>query len=202
MTERIYKYLLFAIGMLLLSLSSEAKIITIRTDSLSSADYTSLFPEKTVNLSTSHFTWGVEFGSSIDVTAHNHSTFNLDVNIGYKNDYFKVIGIGCGIHRSIESGNNYIPVYALMRTSFRKKPSLLFMNLELGYSFNTIADAPTFGDFSNALGIGVNLSSTRKANCYIILSAGSRYFNENHKSLIKLNTKYIFVAKLQIGINF
>ena len=76
-------------------------------DTASNVD--SFFPEKSVNLAKSHFTWGAEFGSSIDMTAHNLSTFDLDVNIGYKNSFFKIIGIGAGIHRSLSSGDTYVP---------------------------------------------------------------------------------------------
>lgn len=161
-----------------------------------------LFPEKTKNLAFSHFTWGAEFGSSIDLTGHNLSTFDLDLNFGFKNSFIKLAGVGVGIHRSIASGDNYIPVYAVFRSSFRKKPSLLFLNLQFGYSFNTIDNSPTFGDFSSAIGIGVNLMQSRRAKSYIILSAGSRYFNENHKSLVRLDTQYVYIGKLVIGVNF
>lgn len=201
MTERIQKTLLFAIGIFVLCLSARAEVITIKVDSVS-GNVQSLFPDKSKSLDNSHFTWGAEFGSSIDVTGHNHSTFNLNLNLGYKNALFKVFGIGVGINRSIASGDNYIPIYALVRTSFTRKPSLLFMNLQLGYSFNTIEDSPTFGDMSSALGLGINLSKSRKANSYLILSLGTRYFNQNHKSLIQLDTKFIYTANLHIGVNF
>lgn len=162
----------------------------------------SIFPEQSKNLALSHFTWGAEFGSSIDMTAHNLSTFDLDVNLGFKNSFIKLAGVGAGIHRSIATGDNYIPVYAVLRTSFRRRPSLFFLNLQVGYSFNTISDSPIFGDFSSALGLGVNLSQSRRAKSYIILSAGTRHFNENHKSTINLDTRYIYLAKLVIGVHF
>lgn len=169
-------------------------------DTASNVD--SFFPEKSVNLAKSHFTWGAEFGSSIDMTAHNLSTFDLDVNIGYKNSFFKIIGIGAGIHRSLSSGDTYVPLYAVIRTSFRKKPSLFFLNVQIGYSFNTISNGPFHGDFASALGCGINLSQSRRAKSFIILSAGTRYFNKNHKSITKIDASTITVAKIVIGINF
>lgn len=165
-------------------------------------DTESLFPEKSRNLAITHFTWGAEFGSSIDLTGHNHSTFDLDINFGFKNSFIKVVGVGAGIHRSIQSGDNYIPIFFVLRTPFTRKPSLLFMNLQAGYSFNTINNSPTFGDFIWALGLGVNLSQSRRAKSYMILSVGARYFNKNNKSLINLDTQYVIVAKLSFGINF
>lgn len=162
----------------------------------------SLFPDKSIDLGKSHFTWGAEFGSSIDLTGHNLSTFDIDVNLGYKSSLFKILGVGVGLHRGLSSGDNYIPVYAVIRTSFRKKPSLFFLNVQAGYSFNTLKHGKTHGDFVSALGCGVNLTQSRRAKSYIILSAGSRYFNKKHKEITQLDVNYVTVAKLLIGVNF
>ena len=89
-----------------------------------------------------------------------------------------------------------------IRTSFRSKPSPCFLHIEAGYSFNTIKDADTFGDFTCAVGLGVNFSQSRRARTYMILSAGYRYFNENHQAIAKLDTKYIYIAKLGFGVSF
>lgn len=231
MTKRTVHKFLFVVGLLLcLYVQTSAKVATISTkpntstqtdrkpsnsgetyfdagalvidNDTTTVETQSLFPDKSPNLAFSHFTWGAEFGSSIDLTGNNLSTFDLDVNVGYKNSFIKIVGVGVGIHRSIASGDNYIPVYFLFRSSFRKRPSLFFMNLQFGYSFNTISDAPTFGDFSSALGVGLNLTQSRRAKSYVILSVGNRYFNDNHKSLVKLDTKYVYVAKIVIGIHF
>ncbi|MDE6536682.1 MAG: hypothetical protein K2M13_01390 [Muribaculaceae bacterium] len=154
-------------------------------------------------LDKTHFTWGADVGASIDLTAHDLSTFDLDFILGYKNSLFKILGVGAGIHRTVQGGDNFIPVYALIRTSFTTRPSLLFFNARIGYSFNTIDDSPTFGDFNSALGLGINLFQSRKAKTYMILSAAYRYFNERHKNAIeRIDTKSIWIAQLQFGVNF
>lgn len=163
----------------------------------------SLFPHKSRSLADSHFTWGAEVGTSIDMTGHDMSTFDLDALIGYKNSFLNIAGIGAGVHRAVQSGNNFVPIYAVIQTSFRNKPSLFFLNAKFGYSFNTINDSPTFGDFVSALGVGLNLSRSRIARTYVLLSVGYRYFNERHKSYVdKLSTHYVYMAHLSFGINF
>lgn len=179
----------------------ESGALVITNDS-TPTDLNVIFPEKSKNLALSHFTWGADFGSSIDMSSHNMSTFDLDVNLGYKNAFIKMIGVGAGIHRSIRSGDNYIPVYIVFRSSFRKKPSLCFLNLQVGYSFNTIRNAPLFGDFASSLGLGINLMQSRRAKSFMIIGLGNRHFNKNHKSLINVSTKNVLVAKIQIGIHF
>lgn len=162
----------------------------------------SIFGEK-ANLEKSHFTWGVDLGASIDLTGNDMSTFDLDFILGYKNKLFKTAGIGIGIHRSVQQGDNFIPLYALIRTSFTSRPSLLFFNARVGYSFNTVEDSPMFGDFNSAFGCGINLYQSRKAKSYIILNAAYRYFSKRHQSYIsRLNSNYIWIAQLQFGVNF
>ena len=162
----------------------------------------SLFPSKSRNLGFSHFTWGAEFGSSIDCTANNMSTFDVDALIGYKNSFLQLLGFGAGLHRSIYDGTNYVPVYAVIRTDFRKASSPCFLHVQGGYSFNTFKDSPTFGDISTAAGLGVNLHTSRVARSYLILGGGFRYFNHRHRTQISLNRRFVIIAKLSFGVNF
>lgn len=161
-----------------------------------------IFPGKSHSLAFSHFTWGAEAGSSLDLTTNDLSTFDVDVVLGFKNSFIKLAGIGAGIHRSIHTGNNFIPVYAVLRTSFRRKPSLFFLNLQAGYSFNSISDAGTLGDFTGALGVGINLQQSSVAKSYIILSGAYQYFSTANLQKIDLDQHYIFFARLVIGVNF
>lgn len=162
----------------------------------------SLFPDKAASLTLSHFTWGAEMGSSIDLSSRNLSTFDLDILLGYKNSYINVAGIGAGVHRTIATGTNFIPVYGVLRTSFSQKPSLFFMNLQFGYSFNTIENSDLFGDFSGALGAGINLSRSKMTRSYLLLSVGFRYFNEAHRSQTSLDTSCVVIGRLSVGVNF
>lgn len=162
----------------------------------------SLFPNATRNLSTSHFTWGAEFGASIDLSGYNTSTFNVDAVVGYKNNYFRILGAGVGIHRSLGNGDNFVPVYALMRSSFSSRPRLFFMSLKVGYSFNTIGDSPTFGDTNAQLGAGINLAMSKKFQSHIILAYEFRHFNQRHKYILNDKANDISLATLSFGVNF
>jgi len=174
-----------------------------KSDSVTSQQPQESIFGNSVSLDKSHFTWGAEFGSSIDLTGHDLSTFDLDVILGYKNKYIKTAGVGVGVHRTVQGGNIFIPIYAMIRTSFTSRPSICFLHARFGYSFNTIEDSPMFGDFSSLLGCGFNLSQSRKAKTYIILGGGVRYFNERHKQMISaVDTHFIWIAQLQFGVNF
>lgn len=163
----------------------------------------SLFPEKSKNLADSHFTWGAEAGASIDLMGYDMSTIDLDVQIGYKNKAIRMAGIGVGVHRSVQMGDNFIPIYATIQTSFRSQPSLCFFSAKVGYSFNTIDDSPLFGDMMASVGCGVNLSRSKKASSYILLSGGYRYFNNRHiQEIERIDRHYIYIATLSFGVSF
>lgn len=177
---------------------------TSTTDSLTSApnssERESIFPKSSRSLAFSHFTWGGEIGGSIDMTGNDLSTVDVDIVLGYKNRFIRTLGIGAGIHRAIGTGNNFIPVYLVFRSSFRSKPSLLFLNLKIGYSFNTISDSPTFGDTSSSLGCGINLAMSSRFQSHIILSVNHRHLDSRHN--LNLPVQDIFLANLCFGVNF
>lgn len=175
--------------------------VTINEDR---TEYTreSIFPHKSLSLMFSHFTWGAELGCSIDMTGQDQSTIDLDVNLGYKNIVIRNIGVGAGIHRSVNGANTFIPVYFLFRSSFREKPSLCFLHFKAGYSFNTIEKSPYLGDVTASLGVGINLAMSKKFKSHIILSYAFRHFSLRHRDILNLDKKNISLAQISFGVNF
>ncbi|MDE6753273.1 MAG: hypothetical protein K2J82_01520 [Muribaculaceae bacterium] len=162
----------------------------------------SFFKEGEKGLVGSHFTWGAELGTSIDISGYDSSTFNIDAIFGYKNSLFRTLGMGVGIHRALGTGDNFIPVYAIMRTSFSKKPGLFFMSLKAGYSFNTISNSPTFGDTNASLGAGINLAMSKNFQSHIILGYEFRHFNQKHRDKYSIEAENVSLATLTFGVNF
>ncbi len=162
----------------------------------------SLFPNADRPLSTSHFTWGAEFGTSIDLTGYDTSTVNLDLVFGYKNSYLDLLGLGAGVHRSVGTGDNFVPIYAVIHTDFSKRKRPFFMAVKAGYSFNTMGNAPTFGDIAASLGGGINLAVSRKFTSYIILAYEFRHFNKRHRESFNILAEDISLATLSIGVTF
>lgn len=163
----------------------------------------SIFGDKSSSLSKSHFTWGVDLGSSVDMGGNDLSTFDAEANLGYKSSWFQALGIGAGVHRAFGNGANLIPVFALVRTSFRPKPSLLFFNLKVGYSFNSYGhDTPVHGGFYLSGGVGVNLAVSRRFRSHIILSYGYFRLDDSQRVASGLNVRNIDYAQIHFGVNF
>ena len=177
--------------------SLDFKEISLNVDSVSSPKNSIV----DVN-NTSHFTWGAEFGTSIDMSGYDSSTFNIDAMVGYRNSYFNLLGFGAGVHRSMGLGDNYIPIYAIMRTDFSKTKKLIFMNLKVGYSFNTIGDAPTFGDVNCSLGAGINLATGKTYQSYLILGYEFRHYNKRNQSKADVKIDDVSLVSISFGVNF
>ncbi len=160
----------------------------------------SLVPHAGRDLSTTHFTWGVELGSSIDLGGNDMSSIDLSIVTGYKNKAIQLLGIGGGFRRSFGSNNTFIPVFAVIRTSFTSKPSLLFMHFQAGYSFNSIADSHIKGDICGSLGLGINLSLGKKFNSHIIVAYGFQHFDLRHRVETGLNARNVPLAQLSFGM--
>lgn len=149
-----------------------------------------------------HFTWGIDIGSSIDLSGEDMSTFDAETYFGYKGAWVRTAAIGAGIHKAFGNKYTFVPLYALIRTSFRSKPSLVFLEVKAGYSFNTLSNSGSFGGAYGSLGIGFNLAMSKAVQSHIILSYG--YFTL--RKATELDMPYsgdnINSAVLRFGINF
>lgn len=162
----------------------------------------SLFPELNRSLSFSHFTWGVDVGSSIDLGGNDMSTFDAEAMFGYKNSFWKTLGVGAGVHKAFGNEYTFVPVYALLRTSFRNKPSLFFLDARAGYSFNTIADTGSQGGFIFSLGAGINLAIYKGINSHIIVSYSYYGLKKATDAAVPYDGNNIDYAMLRIGVSF
>lgn len=161
-----------------------------------------IFDAKIPPLYKSHFTWGADVGASIDLAGENMSTIDIDAYFGYKGSWVRTAALGAGIHKAFGNQYTFVPVYALLRTSFRSKPSLLFFELKAGYSFNTLADSGSVGGAYGSVGVGINLAMTKTLQSHLVLSYG--FFTLRHAT--DLNIPYegdnINSAVLKFGVNF
>lgn len=162
----------------------------------------SIFPGGSESLAKSHFTWGVDVGSSIDLSGTDLSTIDAEVVFGYKNDLIRILGLGAGVQHSLGNSDSFIPVYIVFRSSFRRQPSLFFFNLKAGYSFNTISESATRGDIAASLGLGINLAMSRRFQSHIVLSWAFRHFTHKHQTAFNLGKPNINMAQLTFGVNF
>lgn len=150
----------------------------------------------------SHFAWGVEAGGSIDMTSNDMSTLNIDSSFGYKNSWLDMAGVGAGIHVMVSNSCRSFPVYGVVRTSFRSKPSLCFMDLRAGVVFNDVNDDKTRSRLYVSPGIGFNLARSSKFRSYVALSYEYNGMKSYVRDEVKYDIKSLSMASVRLGISF
>lgn len=161
-----------------------------------------LLGEKGNSLIGSHFTWGADVGSSIDLRGSDMSTFDIDAYFGYKGQLIRTAAVGAGVHKAFGNSYTFTPVYALLRTSFTSRPSLFFFELKGGYSFNTLADSGSIGGAYGSLGLGINLAMSKRFQSHIVLAYGFYTLRNATELAIPYVGDNISSAVLRFGLNF
>lgn len=129
-------------------------------------------PQKSLTEETSplgHFSWGVDAYSAIDLTGEDMTFTGIGAHFGYKGDYIRILGIGAAINTMMSNRSVSYPVYAILQTNFRKAPSLCFLSLKGGLSFNRIYNySNQTGGYGN-VGFGINLAQGKTFRSHIVV---------------------------------
>lgn len=149
-----------------------------------------------------HFAWGAEIGGGIDLTSHDLSSVNLDAYFGYRNSWIDVIGIGAEVDMMVSNSVRSFPVYAVFRTGFSKRPTLLFMDLRGGIAFNNLSQGDHQTSAYVSPGIGVNLAGGKTFQSYVTLSYVYNGLKPFRISDREINVDGLSMACIRLGIRF
>lgn len=115
-----------------------------------------------------HFAWGAEFGSSIDLSAHDMSSIDFNAAFGLRYSWLTFAGVGAGANIMVSNSCRTYPIFAMLRTSFSTRPQVVFMELRGGLALNYLAhDVTQTGGYGSA-GIGFNLAGSRRFQSYLV----------------------------------
>lgn len=150
----------------------------------------------------SHFAWGADIGSSVDMTGKDMSSIDINAYFGYKNRFIRFVGIGAGIDMMIGNGSSAYPVYAMLRSGFSDRPTLCFLDMRAGCSFNNILDYRSQTNFYGSLGVGITLAKGHNFSSHIILSYNFMPLNDTTVGDQKVRLGDLHYAALRIGASF
>lgn len=149
-----------------------------------------------------HFTWGVDAGSSIDVSGNDLSSLDMEAFFGYKNDIIQALGVGVGLHSALGNSNSMIPAFALCRVNLRSYKPLLFVETRIGYSFNSLNTAVKQDGVYSSVGIGFNLYMSKKVKSHIaLLYSYSGLKADSSEGYVKY-AHSLSAMSIRIGVSF
>lgn len=117
-----------------------------------------------------HFTWGADVGGSIDMSGHDMSIIDISANFGYKSDILRLLGAGASLNLMVSNSCRSFPFYAIIRTSFTRRPSLFFVEARAGASINYLQNNINQTGLYLSGGVGINLATGRTFRSHLILS--------------------------------
>lgn len=119
--------------------------------------------------SPSHFTWGVDISSGVDLTENDMTMFSLGAAFGYRGGWLQFAGMGASIISMMNNSSRCYPVYAVVRTSFSSRPQLCFMEVRGGVSFNSVLESKSQSGAYVSAGCGITLARSRSFSSYIMV---------------------------------
>lgn len=130
-----------------------------------------------------HFAWGAEVASDIDMTGQDLSTFDIHATLGYKNRYIQMLGAGAGIDVAIGNSSRMYPVYGVIRTSFNPTRNRCFMEVRAGYSFNHMTRGEDHNGIYTNIAWCINLAMAREYRSYLGLGYTYRQLGTGYRDL-------------------
>lgn len=149
-----------------------------------------------------HFAWGATIGSSIDMTGQDMTAIDIDAFFGYKGDYIRMAGVGAGIRMMVSNSSRSYPVYGMIRTSFTRKPSFLYMELKGGISFNNLYTDVYQRNFIGGVAVGFTLAHSRTFSSNF--SLGYEFMPLKDATIGGVTTRFtdLHYAAIRIGASF
>lgn len=149
------------------------------------------------------FAWEAEAGGSIDMSANDMSAIDIAASFGYKRGVIKFLGVGAAMNVMVNNSSRSFPIYLAFKTNFRRRPSLVFMDLRCGVSLNYLPNDYQQNAFYGMLGLGINLAQGKKFSSYLVIGYTFKQFDDietSSGSLIELDD--IHSACVRLGVTF
>lgn len=149
-----------------------------------------------------HFTWGADVGGSVDMSGNDMSSLDISANFGYKNHVIRLLGAGASLNMMVSNSCRSFPFYAIVRTSFTKRPTLCFVEARAGASINYMQRNISQTGLYLSGGIGINLATGRTFRSHLILSYS--FFDRGYVTYkdIDYSVPDIHYLGVKIGISF
>ncbi len=149
------------------------------------------------------FAWGAEAGGSIDMSGNDMSSIDITASFGYKRGWIKFLGVGAEMDIMLNNSARSFPVYASLKTNFRNRPSLVFMDLRVGVAANYLPnDFQQTGAYAFG-GLGVNLARGKSFTSFLVIGYTFKQFEDIHfENGDLLPMSDLHMASVRLGITF
>lgn len=149
-----------------------------------------------------HFCWGAEFGSGIDMSGNDMSSIDFNAGFGMRRSWISFLGIGAGANIMVSNSCRTYPLFVCFRPSWPKLTKLLFLDIRGGAALNYLPNNASQTTPYGAFAVGINLARGKSFNSYIL--CGYSFIDRNDVTVDERVTPYkpLHMAIVRLGIAF
>lgn len=149
-----------------------------------------------------HFAWGADFGSSIDLSGHDMSSIDFNADFGVSHGWLSLAGVGAGVNIMVSNSCRTYPIFAILRTSLSPGRRLAFLDVRGGVALNYLTDNLSKTSPYVSVGIGFNLAGGRTFQSYIVAAYTYNGRGDVETSEISRHYEPLHYAGVRLGIEF
>lgn len=150
----------------------------------------------------SHFTWGADVGSTIDLTGQDLTSIDLTACLGYKNKFIRFIGAGAGVKMMVSNNSRVYPVFAMFRSGFSSRHTPCFLEVKAGCALMNLHDDIYQRNFYGSLGVGFTLAHGRTFSSHFTLAYEFVPMHDSTANGQTFRFKDLHSASIKIGASF
>lgn len=148
------------------------------------------------------FTWGAEFGSTIDMSGRQMSSIDFNAMAGVRYKWLSMAGAGAGADIMVSNSCRTYPIFAVLRTDFSSLVKIVFIDLRGGVALNYLEGnaRQTGGYVSPSIGFKLATGTTFRSYLSVGYTYISRHDYERHDENIRC--KPLSMATVRLGVAF
>ena len=159
-------------------------------------------PRLAESVSNVRFAWGADFGTSIDLSAHDMTSVDLNMSLGLTYRWLIFAGLGAGAQMMVSNSCRTYPVYLNFRTDFSRKVLPIFLDLRAGVAFNCLPENINQQAPYASIALGFNLATGRTFRSYILCGYTYNHRGDMDSEIGLMKFPALSMAAVRLGVQF
>ena len=148
------------------------------------------------------FAWGAELGSSIDLSAHDMTSIDINMSVGLSYRWLIFAGLGLGADMMVNNSCRTYPLYLNVRTDFSRKVLPIFLDLRGGMAFNYLPENINQQSTYASISLGFNLATGRTFRSYILCGYTFNGRGDVQTDIGLARFPALSLASVRLGVQF
>lgn len=148
------------------------------------------------------FAWGAELASSIDLSAHDMTSVDMNLSCGVTYRWLIFAGVGVGGQMALNNSCRTYPLFLNFRTDFSRKVLPIFLDVRGGLALNYLPDNLSQRSPYASISLGFNLATGRTFRSYILCGYSYNGRGDINTEIGLRRFPALSMASVRLGVQF